>query len=270
MFRIRRILAQPLNLIMSTKDRRQRALAEREKLFLDAAWRLLNSDGLLNVQMSRVARLCDYAVGTLYHHFTSKEDMLLALLTERAGDRIMLFQRVAAWPAGTRERILGFVLADVIFALQQPLSFHLYQYLSTQVISAACSPQRREEALAVHQPLADMFQEVIGEALACGDLPPSRMTAFHIGSGLWALSEGIHTFVHAEGLLDAYRIGSPYSLLFHHVHALLNGLDWQPLCDIEDAAAVQQMIRRIVSAVFSDIDPAITNPLAAATDQDTQ
>jgi AcrR family transcriptional regulator len=255
---------------MSTKERRLRAFAEREKVFLDAARELIASNGMLNLQMQRVAHLCDYSVGTLYLHFTSKEDMLLALLTERASERIKLFQTVARWQAGTRERMLGFVLADVIFARQQPLFFHLHQYLTTQVISAATSPSRRQQAHEVHQPLAAIFEAVIREAQACGDLPSSSLSPFQIGSGLWALSEGIHTLVHAEGLLDAYRIENPYQLLFQHVNALLNGLNWQPMCDLNNASSGQQLIECIVSAVFSDIDPLITAPLFSAIDQDSQ
>ena len=36
---------------MSTKERRQRDLADREQLFLDKAQELIQRDGLLNLQM---------------------------------------------------------------------------------------------------------------------------------------------------------------------------------------------------------------------------
>ena len=66
---------------MGTRERRQREVAEREDLFLDVALELIRQDGLLNLQMARIAEKSEYAVGTLYLHFASKEDLLVALAT---------------------------------------------------------------------------------------------------------------------------------------------------------------------------------------------
>lgn len=254
---------------MSTRDRRQRAFAEREQTFFRGAHHLITREGLLNLQMHRVAQYCDYSVGTLYQHFSSKEDMLVALLTERVSERLALFERVARWDALSRERMVGLVVADVIFARQQPVFFHLQQYLSTQVISAAISAPRRELAMAAHKPLLDLFHGVINEAMEQGELPPSGMSPLQIGTGLWALSEGIHTLVHAEGLLEAYQLARPYALLFHHVHALLNGLGWQPLCDIDDKQGMRQLLTRIVENVFKDIPRSVTASLFSDFDRDS-
>ena len=57
---------------MSTKDRRLRERAEREQRFLDKAQELIQRDGLMSLQMGRIAEECDYAIGTLYQHFASK------------------------------------------------------------------------------------------------------------------------------------------------------------------------------------------------------
>src|SRR3546814_1451278 len=87
---------------MGTRERRQREVAEREQRFLDAARELIQQDGLLNLQMSRIAEKCDYAVGTLYQHFVSKEDLLVALASEEAQERVDMFVRVHRWAASTR------------------------------------------------------------------------------------------------------------------------------------------------------------------------
>jgi AcrR family transcriptional regulator len=51
---------------MGTKERRQREVSEREQRFLEKARELIVQDGLLNLQMARVAEACDYATGTFY------------------------------------------------------------------------------------------------------------------------------------------------------------------------------------------------------------
>ncbi len=68
-----------MRMLMGTRERRQREIAEREQRFLDCARALMLQDGLLGLQMARVAEACDYATGTLYQHFESKEDLLVAL-----------------------------------------------------------------------------------------------------------------------------------------------------------------------------------------------
>lgn len=237
---------------MGTKGRKEREFADREKLFIDTAYRLMAEDGLLSLQMNLIARECDYSVGTLYQHFVSKEDLLLAMLTARATERIALYARVAHWQGTTRERMIGFVVADVCFTRQQPLFFHLNQYISTRVISAATSPDKREAAFKAYRPLADMFHGVIDEAVNCGDIN-STLTSYQLGAGLWSLTEGMHNLVHAQGLLEAYQITNPYSLLFYHVNALLNGLGWQPVQDPDNKEQLSTLIRRIVDEIFADL-----------------
>ena len=60
--------------------RRQREIALREQAFLDQAQALIQRDGLLSLQMARIAEESGYAIGTLYKHFASKEDLLAKCL----------------------------------------------------------------------------------------------------------------------------------------------------------------------------------------------
>lgn len=253
---------------MSTKQRRQREFAEREQCFLAKACELIDQHGLLKLQMQRVAEACEYSVGTLYHHFKSKEDMLLALMTRRVGDRLALFERVARWQACSRDRMVGLILADLLFAYREPLFFQLHQYLSTPVIAAAITPECREQAMAAHLPLADIFTAVMDEAVAAGDVDPGLITTRQLGFGLWALGEGIHTLVHAEGLPEAYRVNSPYSLLLHHSHAMLNGHQWQPLYSLKEPAQQQAFLNRLFDEVFHDFSATAFATLVATGEQE--
>jgi AcrR family transcriptional regulator len=119
---------------MSTKDRRQRERAEREQRFLDKAQELIQRDGLLPLQMSRIAEECDYAIGTLYQHFESKEDLLVTLATRNCLSRVDLFERAARWSGPTRERMLAIALADLMVIRAQPEHFRLAQFVWTDVI----------------------------------------------------------------------------------------------------------------------------------------
>jgi len=79
---------------MGTKERRERQLYEREQRLLAVARDLIVRDGLLNLQMSKLAKASEHAMGTIYQHFASKEDLYLALVTESVAEYALLFQRV--------------------------------------------------------------------------------------------------------------------------------------------------------------------------------
>jgi AcrR family transcriptional regulator len=93
---------------MGTSDRKARELKERERVLLDAAIALLDRDDWQAVTVEQIAERAEYAKGTIYRHFPSKDD---------------LYARLAAdWTVGTHaelealdaERPFETVLRDVV------------------------------------------------------------------------------------------------------------------------------------------------------------
>ena len=119
---------------MGTKERRQREVADRERFFLDTARELIREQGLLNLQMSRIAEKSEYAVGTLYQHFSSKEDLLLALTTVMGTEHVELFERVGRWQASSRDRMFAISVADTIFVRRNTDFFRVAQYSLCAVV----------------------------------------------------------------------------------------------------------------------------------------
>lgn len=237
---------------MGTKDRRQRERAARELRFLDQAQALIQRDGLLNLQMSRVAEDCDYAVGTLYQHFASKEDLLLALATRNCLGRVELFERAARWEGPTRERMLACAIADLMVVHAQPGFFRLSQYVYTDVVWHAASAEGRQRALDATGAIGSLIGGIVEDALRHGDLPATTgLTARTLTIGPWTLCLGMHTLVSAEGVLARQQADDdPYRLMVKHLQHLLNGYGWQPLFDPSDEAAIDAQLERISRAVF--------------------
>ncbi|MBI2382853.1 MAG: TetR/AcrR family transcriptional regulator [Gammaproteobacteria bacterium] len=254
---------------MGTRERRQRQVAEREQLFLNAARELVREDGLLKLQMSRVADRCEYAVGTLYLHFASKEDLLVALTTQNLREHAGLFRRVAQWNASTRDRMFAIGVADMIFVRRNPEHFRLAQYALCEVVWRAASARRREDLLAANQPIGAIVAGIVEEAVAAGDLELQRQTPQELATGLWSLCFGFHNLVHAEGVLEDFSIREPYVLMCRHLQHLLNGFGWRPLADPADKRALDALIKRICRDVFNDVCHAApaagAAPRAAAT-----
>ncbi|MBL6750171.1 MAG: helix-turn-helix transcriptional regulator [Nevskia sp.] len=227
-------------------------MAGREQLFLDAARELVREEGVLNVQMARIAEKCDYAVGTLYQHFTSKEDLLIALATCNIQQRVEMFRRVAEWKAPTRDRMAGIAVADLVFVRRYPEHFRLAQFAFTDVVWHAASAQRRQVALAAGKPLGAICASIVNEAVECGDVQLKGLNPSELTLGPWALTLGVHTVVHLDGLLEQHEVREPYRLLLRHIHNLLNGLDWKPLFDPSDIAELERRMGQLCREVFND------------------
>lgn len=254
---------------MSTKDRRLRERAEREQRFLDKAQELIQRDGLLSLQMSRIAEECDYATGTLYQHFASKEDLLVALATRNALSRVDLFERAARWHGPTRERMLSIALADLMVIREQPEHFRLAQFVLTDVIWGAASPTSRQRSLEASAPLGALTDSIVVDAIAAGDLPAGLgLSPQAVTIGPWTLSLGLHTLTQAEGLLEGlaspHALGDPYRLLMKHLHYLLNGYGWLPLFNPADDDALDALNARLCREVFDSPCPKSFHPTVPA------
>jgi AcrR family transcriptional regulator len=240
---------------MGTKERRQREVAEREQLFIDKARDLVCQQGLLQLQMARLADECDYATGTLYQHFGSKEDLVVALLTDRVEQRSELFRRAAEWDARPRDRIFAVAAADTLFVQRNPEYFRIAQLALTEVVWSAASVARRHEYLAKMKPIGDIVVGIVRDGVAAGDLElEGGATVEEAALGVWTLVCGTHNLVHAEGFLESFEVREPYRLMGRNIHRLLNGLEWRPLFDVADAEAYDRYWERLSNELFSAED----------------
>ena len=237
---------------MGTKERRQREFNDRETLFLDAALELVRCNGLLNLQMSRLAEKAEYAVGTLYLHFESKEDLLLALVTRSFREYIELVRKAEAWNAPSRDRMFAVGVADLVFVRRHPDYFRIAQYSLCEVSWKAASDARRQAFLDANDPLVEIVSGIVEDARRAGDLPASGASAQEMAVGVWALCVGHQNLAHAEGLLADFSVTDPYPLLCRHLVALLDGFHWKPVSDPADAGAVDSLIARVLREVFNE------------------
>src|SRR5579859_1374332 len=105
---------------MSTMTRKQREIRDREERILDVALGMLEGDGYLGLNMDRIAEALEYSKGTIYQHFSCKEEIVLSLANRALAKRCELFRRGAAFRGGTRERAHGIGMAAEIFLRLYP------------------------------------------------------------------------------------------------------------------------------------------------------
>src|ERR1700739_1645583 len=95
--------------------RKQREVQGREGRILEVARAMIVEDGYHGLSMERIAEALEYSKGTIYQHFSCKEEILMALVNQSMDRRLDLFRRAAAFRGGSRERITAIGAACELF-----------------------------------------------------------------------------------------------------------------------------------------------------------
>ncbi len=238
---------------MGTKRRRLRELAAREQLFIDTALAHIQEEGLLSLKMAKVARDCDYATGTLYQHFASKEDLLLAIFASENEKNLEILRRATTWDAPTRQKIVALVIGDILFSTNHPVHQSLGRYIFTDAVWDAASEQRRTQVLEAYTPHHEAATSIVEEAIECGALDPHGQSATELTLGVWSMCMGMHSLIDAEGLFSTLAVQRPYRWLLRNIHLYLNGLHWQPLLDPFNTQKLDEEVDHIVQSLYPDL-----------------
>jgi AcrR family transcriptional regulator len=147
-------------------------LAARRRQILDAAATCFARDGFHRTSMQDVVRECGVSAGLVYRYFTSKDDMIVAIVTEWHEQRQALLEPPDGAPPG-RAGLAGVEAAylDLLRSVGDPASRQDLR-LGVQVWAETV---RSDELLAAARRGVDGFRtalvDVLRGAQAAGDLP---------------------------------------------------------------------------------------------------
>jgi len=104
---------------------------ERERLqhrdeILSAALRLFAERGFYNVSMHEIAKAAEFATGTLYNFFPSKEDLFFEVLVSCAEESIALVLDALDGPGDEGEKLARFIRVHERIAVEQAVAIQLY------------------------------------------------------------------------------------------------------------------------------------------------
>ncbi len=235
---------------MTRLTRKQREIAERHQLILDVARKALIDGGYLGLNMDRIADATDYSKGTIYQHFTSKEDLLGALTVETMKKRAAMFERAVGFNGRPRERLMAIGIGDELFFKLHPDHFLTEQITRLASISDKISTDRRASLEQLEVACFERVHRVVGDAIAAGDLlRPEGMPDCTVLFGLRSMAVGAHTLErHAADIpfLDGADLSG---VLWENYNRLLDGYGWKPLSTDWDYKATE---KRILMEVFNE------------------
>lgn len=234
---------------MSTLGRKQRERLQREELILDHAFEMVVREGYLGLNLDRLAEAVEYSKGTLYQHFSSKEDILLALTVRTMRTRADLFARGASVTGGSREKLAGVGFADRLFVQLYPGHFGVEHVVKANSIWERASQERQEQLQGQELRCKQVVTQLVEAAVDAGDLDLPRELAPEITFGLWSMAVGAHSILRCPAAAQV-ETGGPapdLAMLERNQHRYLDGLGWRPLFADHDWGI---SLRRLEQEVF--------------------
>lgn len=224
--------------------RKQTQIAERETEILRIAGEILGTHGLEGLTMERVLERVTFSKGTLYNHFTCKEDLLVAFHAKCMQDHHAFFARGALFRGRPRERYMATGMGHEIKLLLDPQPF---RFDLTEDILAAASERWRDAFQELHRETMGIFLGLARDGIASGDLS-DRYTPEFVAAASWALCIGADS-LHEGGMIYRGMRREEFALLRRDMLiTLLDGFGWQPLSCNHDYAAVR---RRVLAEVYA-------------------
>ena len=232
-----------------TADWHQKRYLERDRQIRDAARRLLIERGLHGFSMEDVAEAIEYSKGTVYQHYESKEDVLVASCAESGGELAALFERAADLPGTSRERMVAVVEAYCLFVERNAVPFRVIPLVHSPTVLEKASPVRLRAMEAAHGRVRAVCAAVVAGAVAGGDLVPGPgVDAQAIPFALWAMMFGSFMLTELHSSEKTFGVDDPAAAIRVQWAVYMDGLGWRPLRGEIDYGATARRMRAQLEA----------------------
>lgn len=229
----------------STLTRKQREVKEREGRILELARQMIVQDGYHGLSMDRIAEALEYSKGTIYQHFSCKEEILMALVNQSMQRRVDLFRRAAAFQGRSRERMTAIGASSELFCQLYPDNVHVEHAIRITSIKEKASEQRRMCLERCEASCSEIVRGVISDAVAAGDLAvEGEVGVEQVAFGLWSLTFGGYSIAATSPSLANLGIHDPIMAIRNNCNRLLDGFGWKPLAKDLDLPALVERIQR--------------------------
>jgi TetR/AcrR family transcriptional regulator len=195
---------------------------EREQLLhkqqiVDTAMRLFSAKGFHPVSMQEIATQAQFAIGTLYRFFPSKEALYQEIMEQSCGRIMEIINPILESDADEREKVAKMIRASIDIFRKNAPAIRLFLQANQQRALVCSSTPPTENAGKFHETMLTNLQKVIASGVHKGvfrDMDP-QVGALVLDATLRAL---IFSAAQAsqEDLLER-RIGDFEGLLFNGI-----------------------------------------------------
>lgn len=214
---------------MATSERKKREYAQRETLIIDTTRNLLLEVGYIDLNMDRIAELTEYSKGTIYQHFSCKEEILVEMLIQSAQKCGTFLVRGSQFQGTPRERVAAMALGYDLFIRLNPDHFKSKLLLQNESIRGKASPVFKKRLDQAEQDNIGIVSGVLRDGVEQGHVKLRKgVTTEEVSFGLWTGAFGAYVLMFSEVNLQALGILDPRMAVWNNIHALLDGFGWHP------------------------------------------
>ncbi len=219
---------------------KQHKRAQREREICQAATVLMQEQGFLAVRMSDVAKASGYSMGTIYSHFSSKEDLLVACAIEVEEQILNTLGQALDAPLPPLERLLLMGLVAWTCVDGNPTADELVHLSMSPSVWRRASPARHAQQVELSNRFGQRVYRELEQACAdgsldrqpgCGCSPEEWVRLME--AALWGLFIGFRQVCESgqrSFLTEQRRLTAVYACWV----SMLRGFGWQS----EDPAAI--------------------------------
>lgn len=220
---------------------------DRESILLDCAHAFIHRENIATLTIDKLVKELPFSKGTVYNHFSSKEDLLLGLCNRGMTILAGMFRRASTFNGIPRERGLAIHFAYMLYAKLHPTLFMLVLTAKTSNITDKASTTRQDEHLQLEAQLISPIISIFQDSLAKGEInPPVSMTLEQLSFACWSLSFGTNALL----LQNIEHCGNRSGLrvereLINNVNILFDGFRFQPLTQEFDWTKTLSKLKQI-------------------------
>ena len=228
-------------------NRREQQRLDREEELLDLAEQIMEVEGFSGFTMDKLVSACGYSKGTVYNHFSCKEDLFCALCIRGMTKTLELFNKALSFDGNCREKVLAIHFAYRLQALTNPTQFMCVLTAQTPAMKEKANEQRLKVQQDLDNEMTHFCDTLFQQAIESGEIPGGTSIEEAIFAS-WALSFGtIALMTQASGTLPVERADTEMALLCN-VNLLMDGMGWSPLSTEWD---YESTWHRIAKQVFT-------------------
>lgn len=233
-----------------TLSRKQREIANRHALFLEIAESILAEEGFHLLSMERIAEVAEYSKGTVYQHFTCKEEILIQLCIKCMMQLYSLFERASQFDGSQRDRVIAIFYAHQLWSHIGNNQTDMMMHLSMHGVREKVTENSLQKHDELEQNLVALVSGIVQQAMKDGMLPKHKhIQPAEIVFGVWSLNTGGQMLQLSDLPLEDFGVTNANMTLLRTLNIMLDGLQWQPL---HNEAQFKKLLKKLNTEVFAE------------------
>lgn len=235
----------------------EQSLLEREQKIIDAAFVIIQREGIENLTIDKVVALVPFSKGTVYKHFLGKEDLILAINNQAVTILLDFFSRTARYSGLPRERMLLLGASYLLYAILHPTFFKINLCSKNPGAMEKCSEENVTKMELLETSLMETISGVFIEAIEEKSLQlPEFMSIEQLCFAHWSSSYGVISLLSEDVEACKGTKGLTVDLeLFNNANILFDGLNWSPLTkEMDYRAALMKGLNSVFPEEISHIN----------------